>query len=533
MITAKQKTLIYIITIFTVAAFFRFYDLEKRGLFEWDEGYYVELVKTHRAGFDYLIKTRILGQNPGDLGVYIYENGGAFESVSKDGFTYFSALASVIFGMSENTILFTNALIGALTALLIFIFLKERIFLDTAFLIGLAFSVSPYHIGYSRGGYSTIIGAFFLLISVYSYNRYLQTDKQPLLLYSGLALGISFSCHYVIGYFVFVIFGYEFYRFLIKKATFKKLGTLVFVFSVPLLAVESVSRIIRSFSSRISSQAPIVINFFTFFEKFPRQILSADGAEAVKKFSQSYYLENLILHEGFIIFILFFMLLGLIYQRKERLSNIFLVILISLPFVLLSLKYRGAGRVIPLFLPLIYFIIGWCMLYLKSWVRGVVIILIAISVFHNAYKSLDYFNYRSNFDQALDYMYSHGSVKHLSDDMYVSRAYVGRKNVLDDFVSIAKEKNDDRYVSLQKIEELYYQGYKYLLLYDIPYHLNELTETALTMEPDFSTESIGNNRGVPYIDLGLLRAKDSRPCRHIYVYSLDRVINKLESIIQD
>jgi len=521
----RGKQIIYILLLLFVATFFRFNMLEERGLFEWDEGYYIQLAATYRAGFDYLVKKNIAKEEMPSLGEYLLDKGGAPKSVFKDGFTYMLFLASFIFGMNYNTALFLNALLGSLTVIALYFFIRYYLGSLGSFLIALGLALSPYHIAYSRSGYSTIASALFLLCCVYLYLHYLDRKNNAHLFFSGIFLGLSFSCHYVVGIFVLTFFILEAYRF-IKRRKFKESVVFFAAFSLPLLILELISQMIKFLISVKVSNPEISREFVTYFQRSWQQIAEAGVGTSIRS-DPGYYFRSLLTYEGFALFIFLLVIAAIIsrIKKERRTADFSLLLIFVLPFLIISIAASKADRVLPLFVPLLYFIIGYGIRIIKVNKKTVYTILLGAFLI-NGYRSIDYFNYRSNFDKALDYMRNHQGVKHISDDMFVSRAYVGRNNATDDFFSLYDKEG---LISPERIEEFYRDGYNYLLVYDQPYHLNRLTKAALSQEPDFAVPTIGNNRGIFCSDFSLLRDKKRGFSRSIYVYSLGRVIEAIKS----
>ncbi|MBM3251163.1 MAG: hypothetical protein FJZ11_00075 [Candidatus Omnitrophica bacterium] len=524
----STKNIIYLLVILVIAGFFRFYNLEKRGLFDWDEGYYVELTKTYRAGFDYFIKSKLLGQNAPPLSEYLLNNGGTFQSVFKDGFTYFSVFTSFIFGMTYNTILYSNALIGVLTVILLYVFLSKISDYFSAFIIALGLAVSPYHIAYSRSGYSVIFSAFFLLVSIYLYSRSLSSEnKHSILLLNGLSLSAAFSCHYVVGIFVFIIFGIEIYYsfFNLKKPA--RFLWLAGSFLVPLFVLEAISRVVKYFITIKLNNLTDSYHFVSYFERGFRQFFEAAYGPAIRDTGAFYYLYSLLSQEGILITFFIALSLCLLFLKKSNsFKNIALGIIIIVSFLFVSLVNYKADRMFLIFLPLFYLLIGFSRSHIRAVVlRRVFIIIFFAAIIINMHRSSDFFNYRSNFDKAVNFMRNNKGVKHISDDMYVSRAYAGRQNSIDDFVSLDE---NEGVVSLGKIKGLFKNGYRYLVTYDKPYHNTNFMEAALTLKPDFMIASTGNNNKVYSRETCLLRQKKDIPTRYIYVYTLDRVIKVMQ-----
>ena len=519
-----SKESICILLLIVVAGFFRFSALGERGLFEWDEGYYIQLASTYRAGFDFLAKKYVADEPLPSMNEYLLEHGGTPKSVFKDGYTYLLLLASFIFGMNYNTGLFLNALLGSITVIALFIFIRRYSGSLAGFLVALGLAVSPYHIAYSRSGYSTIAAALFLLCCIAVYLTSIDSRRYGLLYLSGLLLGMSFSCHYVVAVFVLSFFVLELWRTISWKEL--KHSTVFFIgFASWLIFIEIISRVIKFFIDRFASGTAESGEFVTYFQRSWRQIWEAKGGTAIRA-DPTYYMQSLLNHEGLAIFIFLLVFALIVYRlKKKRQAADFAVLFIfALPFLIISLALSKADRLLPLFIPLIYFIIGYGIALAYRY-KKVIYSLLVVAFLSNGYRAADFFNYRSNFDMAIRYMKDNQGIKHISDDMFISRAYVGRENAIDDFFSLYAENGE---VSVEKLEAFYEDGYNYLLVYNTPYHQNTLTQTALSQEPDFSVPTIGNNRGVFCGDFCLLRDRSLKPSRSINVYSLEKIIEGIK-----
>jgi len=526
-LSSVKKNIIIILILLSISVFYRFYNLQERGLFEWDEGYYTQLVTSYRAGFDYLLKSNILHQDIGSFSQYLLKNGGTFKSVFKDGFTYSSFLTSFFFGINHNIILNINALIGALSVLLIYIALKGIVGRLYALIIALGLAISPYHIAFSRGGHSVIFASFYLLFCLSFYVKSIEDKKNKSLFLSAIFLGLSFSCHYTIGAVVVAFFLLEGYKAILKKSL-KKVCALFSGFVLPLLFIEAISRVIKYFIQFKLNNLPTLYSseFVTYFERALQQFREAQAGPAVKGMNWLYYPNNIISNEGAIIFLLLvFSLYTLCWYRRNK-PGLHLAVLFIISFLIITIVTIKADRVLLPYIVFIYLVIGYG---LNSIIKGkrMLISILLILIIINAYRSIDFFNYRSNFDQAVFYMQEGNGIKHISDDMYVSRSYVGRTNAIDDFISIADNQGSSYDVDLKRIKNLYDNGYRYFLCYSQPYRLNQITEAALSIDPDFTVASWGNNRGSKTTSYGLLRTNKMQPSRFIHVWRLERVMKNI------
>ncbi len=129
-----------------------------------------------------------------------------FESVKdyKYGlYSYFSIPAVGVFGLNPFSARFTACLAGSLSVIAIY-FLALEIFPNAAFalLSSTLLAITPFHIHFSRVGYSNILGLFFSVLSILFFVRFLKKNKTKNVFLSLLFLVLS-------------IFTYQTYRVLL------------------------------------------------------------------------------------------------------------------------------------------------------------------------------------------------------------------------------------------------------------------------------------------------------------------------------
>jgi hypothetical protein len=187
------------------------------------------------------------------------------------------------------------------------------------------------------------------------------------------------------------------------------------------------------------------------------------------------------------------------------------------------------------FIPLGYLIIAYGLSGFSGGYRKLFALAILIAIILNAWRSLDYFNYRSNFQQVVSYMERNNGIKHISSVLSLSRLYVGRENATNHAWPPYSEKlNELRNVIYQinpvpvkEVESLYRDGYRYLVLNIPPSVVNGLTDAAMAIQPEFHTETmICNDRGDGY-DPALLRDKKSKYLYYFNIYDLGKVLKRL------
>lgn len=533
-----QAALFMCLCILVVSLFYRFYELDKRSYFPCtDAPDYAGLVTTYREAFDYIVKTKILKQDIGSMNDYLYEKGMQFGTAAKDSLIPIGLIGSIIFGNNANTILYTSAIFGVFTIILLFYILSRSINLVHSFLLTLLFAVSPYHIGFSREGNPVTFSSFFLLTGIYLYNRFLESNNLKYLSFSGLTLGFSFLSHYNIAPFIFVFFAYEVYYLLWKRSDAKRIVVISAFAFLPLLLMDICTRAIKLYGTW--QHIKMIDKFYPYFNILFKQLKENMIAESSIHEGPLYYFNSLFYYEGIIPSTLLIIATLLIIRKGLKVDSgigYFLIFIFLLPFnYYLWLQPNVTDRAMLSFIPIWYFMIGYGLSAFRY--KKVLTLLIIIAIFSNGIRSLDYFNYRSNFQQAVNYMERNKGIKHITSVLNISRLYVGRKNA----VNHAEPPYSQRLtaprnviyqinpISFNKIKSLYNNGYNYLVLNIPPSVSNELTEVAMNIQPEYSTDvMICNDRGDGY-DPALLRDKKGKYLYRFNVYDLGNVLKSYET----
>lgn len=520
---------------------YRFYDLDKRGYFPGsDAASYSSIVKTYRNASDYIIRTKILGQAIGNMNDYLYESGGEFSPAAKFGLIPIGLMGSLVFGNSPNTMLYTSALFGVITVLFLFyILLSLRINLLYSFLISLLFAVSPYHIGFSREGLTVTFSVFFLLAGIYSYIRFLELNTLKYLYFCGLSLGLSFLCHYNIAPFIAIFFAYELYYSIKKQRSLRRIFVLSISAFLPLFLMDLFTRAIKLYGTMQGIK--MMDKYYPYFNELFRQLILVKKGGSDIHSGPFYYFSNLLYHESIIPSILLIIAVLFIIRRGINVDSgkgYFLAFEFLLPFIYFSwIMHSVNDRQMLSFIPLWYLIIGYGLKDFSRY-KKMLTLIIMIAIFLNGFNSLNYFTYRSNFEQAVNYMERNKGVKHLSSVWSLSRLYVGRKNVINHAEPPYSEKLTELQkvvyqinpLSIDKIKSFYNDGYNYLLLNIPPSVSNELTESAMAIQPEYSTDvMVCNDRGDGY-DRALLRDRKGKYIYRFNVYDLGKVLNNIKKM---
>lgn len=521
--------------ILIVAIFYRFYNLDKRGYFPGsDAAGYAGMVKTYRAGFDYIVRAKILKQDVGSMNDYLYENGGQFGSAAKEGIIPIGLIGSIVFGNNANTILYTSAFFGVFTVMLLFFILSQKISTFYSFMITLLFAVSPYHVGFSREGLTVIFSSFFLLAGVYLYKKFLESNSLKYLSFCGLSLGFSFLCHYNIAPFIFVFFAYEAYYLILKRSDIKRILVISICTLIPLFFMDLATGAIKLYGTW--QHIKMIDTYRPYFNELFRQLMDVERGGSDIYEGPFYYFDNLLYHEGIIPSILLIIAGFFIIRKGAKVDfgvGYFLLGIFLLPFIyFLRVQHTITDRAMLSFIPLWYLIIGYGINGFGRY-KKLLAVFIIIAVASSGLKSLDYLNYRSNFEQAVNYMQRKKGVKHITSVWSLSRLYAGRKNAVNHAeppysAKLTQLRNviyQTNPLSIDKIKSLYDNGYNYLLLNIPPSVLNELTFAALDIQPEYSTDTmVCNDRGDGY-DPALLRDKKGKYLYRFNVYDLGKVLD--------
>lgn len=184
-----------LVLIFVLALFLRLFKLGQVPVgFLWDEaalGYNAySILKTGRDEYGKFLP--VIFKSFGDYkpGLYVY----------------LTVPSVAIFGLNEFSTRFPSALFGSLTVWLIYLFVKEAIFLikeknqscseKLGITIMFLLAVSPWHINFSRGAWEVTTMIFLLILGFYLILKFLNTQKMKFFIFS-------------IASFVFSLFAYQ------------------------------------------------------------------------------------------------------------------------------------------------------------------------------------------------------------------------------------------------------------------------------------------------------------------------------------
>ena len=195
--TLSRSTIAILTAILLLAAGLRFYEIDQRGLFAYDEGWFLLEAKTLYDTIDYTWQ-KATGQDPGvPLRDYLKERGTVPVTTFKPGHTVLILVGYLIVGVSDLASLGVSALTGTLTVLLVYGFSSRAFGRTAGLLAALVLAISPFHIGYSRAGYAQANGLFFISLGLYLWYAHIQDGSSRWrLLLAGIATGYGFTCHF-------------------------------------------------------------------------------------------------------------------------------------------------------------------------------------------------------------------------------------------------------------------------------------------------------------------------------------------------
>ena len=259
--------------ILCVAAILRFQGITDRGIFDYDEAWYLLEAKSLYDAGSFL--TGRLGGSippesgslPADLKGYIKARGTVPITSFKPGHNLVTVLGFAVFGVHDYALLVLSALCGVLTVLCVFHIGRDMFGPKAGLVSALVLAVSAFHIGYSRSGYAQADSVFFVALGTWLwYRAYTQGPGLSWGLFlAGLSIGFAFTCHYNTALIPLILVAVEVLVCLVRglglSRLVKRLGLLGSGLLVPLLAFEIPGRVAKALGS-----APD--GFLTYTEQF-------------------------------------------------------------------------------------------------------------------------------------------------------------------------------------------------------------------------------------------------------------------------
>jgi hypothetical protein len=412
-----NKFISSLIFLLFLAVFFRFYNLEHRGVFTFDEGSFLLESRTMKYSLDwfsnYLLTIPLSSQKALDT-----EN--LVKNFSKDisnfttgrpGHNFLMTISQYFYNDPINAGNFSMAFFGTLSVLLtvILAFLTTRSYL-TAFLAGLFLSLLPFHIYYSRSSMSETDAGTFFLLSLICYYFFIKTKSLRYYLIMALLIGIAFII--TASRFAFIT-PIIVDIFLNRSAGLKRLPLFIIVFILPTIFVEAIYHYIFLLTHNLG----IIFAYPTYIEQLLwSYIRLSSKANNYSLINLSSYLIMLIQLGGisFLVSSAYGVATGIKSKDKILLPFIFITLL-TLGFQ--SLFFLKAARGISPILPLICIFAGLGIInlarllkknsYTKVFSSALIIILLCVFILGEFLsKDFQFFNQSTKMPQTINYLKS-------------------------------------------------------------------------------------------------------------------------------
>lgn len=220
----NKKHKLFLVLILLLAAFLRFYQLEKV-----PPGFHIDEVT---VGYNaYSLMETGKDENGNLLPLYI----DSFGDFRPAGYFYLTIPSVMIFGVNEFAVRFPSVFFGILTVLLVF-FLVEEIFQKrfVSFLSSFLLAISPWHIVVSRATSESSVALFLIVLGTYLFLLGIKKEKIKYFLLSFLSFFLSFFVYHSPRVFV-PLLAFGFLGLSWRKLKTKRAKTLVVGFLIACL----------------------------------------------------------------------------------------------------------------------------------------------------------------------------------------------------------------------------------------------------------------------------------------------------------
>ena len=449
------------IGVLLLAAVLRFWGLQTRGLLEWDGAYYLGVAKTMLAGIHWLSSRLLHIGGDVSLASRLLQEGVAMNTNAKPGFILPVFLGVLVAGPSEMTILAISAFAGIATVYLTGRIASMLFGVRAALLAMLFLGLSFTHLSYSRSGLSVSVSTLFLCLGWFGYLRSLSPSaaggsSQALrLFWSGCAIGYAFTCHYNLfwiplvfaGFFAFEVNGHTPIRLIAGRFAMFCLGVIA-----PLVCFEALTRLAQWMIVRSSTLSAAAAgrwgtgHFMAYFEDLRFQTLGQ--GHSFSWHDPLFYFRLIAQWEGVgVLCALIVSLCWSLWRLRNHWTPGFIscLALAWIPIVIWSGFYYPVARTVGVAAPAMAILLaamgdavyGWGARRFGATARVVGVAFIFLITLCSWRHVQPIMQMRSGMPEAVQFMRTHGSVKHLSSEFPLSRLYVGRTNVLDTWVSFS------------------------------------------------------------------------------------------------
>lgn len=250
--------------VIVVALCARLWHLDARGIYEYDEGWYLLESKSMYDAGVYLAGTA-MGENLGGLKTYLKERGNVPITSFKPGHNVNILAAFLLFGVSDYAALLFSALLGTATVFVVYLLGRDLGGPNAGIVAAAVLAVSAFHIGYSRNAYAQADSTFFITLGTWLWLQARLKGRTDYLAWGGLAVGYAFTCHYNVALVPVLLIAAE--VAVQAEATVpwrrfgRQFGLFCLAMALPLLVFELSGRAVR-----LAGLAPT--EFHTYFEQF-------------------------------------------------------------------------------------------------------------------------------------------------------------------------------------------------------------------------------------------------------------------------
>lgn len=285
----------------------------------------------------------------------------AFGDYKQPVYVYLSVMPIKFFGLTSEAIRIPSAILGSLSVLLVFLFVKElfrreedagRIATASAFL----FAISPWSIQFSRVAYEANVGLFFVLLGAYVFLKGVNLKNSMLIFFSTLVLGISaFTYHSLKIFTPLLVLFLSFYS--IKYLNMKKIVILIF------LVVYASLNLLWVIDSRTTARGRSV----TFISN-PQKILEKPAQELISDIDSGDKL-GMLIHNRRVVYLQTYVENYLSHfnpvylfvtgdNPRHHAPGMGLIYVISLPFILIGIYTGIRDRRVPFSILLAWFFLA-------------------------------------------------------------------------------------------------------------------------------------------------------------------------------
>jgi 4-amino-4-deoxy-L-arabinose transferase-like glycosyltransferase len=198
--TVFENTRIAVVTlaaILVVGIGLRFHNITERGIFDYDEAWYLLESKSLIDATGYFAK-EILGDDTGATGLkdYLRQRGNTPITSFKPGHTVLVFLGLVLFGINDYATFIVSAFLGSATIWIVYRWGTEMFNRHIGLLSAAFLAASAFHVTYSRSGYAQAKAVFFVALGLYAWYHWRSRPARWCNVVAGLAIGYAFTCHF-------------------------------------------------------------------------------------------------------------------------------------------------------------------------------------------------------------------------------------------------------------------------------------------------------------------------------------------------